>query len=145
MHQHVRPSLDAAQKEKMRRAKRVDFCAYIYAYTISIYISRSIERRCAGEKTEHQNVNKRHSSSKPPTTTTPPTASNIIFGWNLYAVNWMMLLLPQRVAIIVTKRTRPRQTRHGPSDGIGVAQSPPSCQLAGKQGGTCIFWPRCFY
>ena len=42
---------------------------------------------------------------------------------------------------------RSRQTRHGPSEGSGVAQisTPLACQLAGKQGGTCIFWPRCFY
>ena len=39
-----------------------------------------------------------------------------------------MLLLPQRVALIVTKRTRPRQTRHGLSEGRGVAQFPASWQ-----------------
>ena len=39
-----------------------------------------------------------------------------------------MLLLPQRVALIVTKRTRPRQTRHGLSEGRGVVQFPNSWQ-----------------
>ena len=54
-----------------------------------------------------------------------------------------MLLLPQRVALIVTTRTRPRQTRHGVSEGRGVTQFPPP---AGRQGGgtcqSCIFSPR---
>ena len=39
-----------------------------------------------------------------------------------------MLLLPQRVALIGTKRTRPRQTRHALSEGRGVAQFPPTWQ-----------------
>ena len=111
--------------------------------TEDTYHSR--ERSCAGEKMQHQNVYKRHSSSAPPTTTTSTTtASKIIIGWNLYEYVGYMLVLPQRVAIIVTTRTRPRQTRHGLTEGSGVAQFPPSCQLAGKQGGTCIFWPHCF-
>ena len=38
-----------------------------------------------------------------------------------------------------------RQTRHGLSEGNDVAEFPPSCQLAGKRCGTCIFWPYCFY
>ena len=44
---------------------------------------RSRERNCTGEKIEHQNVYKRHSSSAPPTITTTTiqaTASNIIPG-----------------------------------------------------------------
>ena len=53
------------------------------------------------------------------------------------------MLLPQRVALIVTTRTRPRQTRHGVSEGRGVTQFPPP---AGRQGGgtcqSCIFSPR---
>ena len=38
------------------------------------------------------------------------------------------MLLPQRVALIVTKKTRPRQTGHGLSEGRGVAQFPLSRQ-----------------
>ena len=51
-------------------------------------------------------------------------------GWNLHEyVGQLLMLLLQRVALIVTTRTRPRQTRHGLSERRGVAVS---AQLASR-------------
>ena len=55
-----------------------------YPETGDTYHSR--EGICAGEKSEQQNVYKRHSSAPLTTTTatTHTTSSSIIIGWNLY-------------------------------------------------------------
>ena len=55
-----------------------------------------------------------------------------------------MLLLPQRVAHILTTRTIPRQTRHGLSEWRGVAHFPPSWQAGWYvcRCQSCAFWPR---
>ena len=53
----------------------------------------------------------------------------------------MLLLLPQRVALIVTTNPPP------PNKAWAIRvewRRAISAQLAGKQGGTYIFWPRCF-
>ena len=82
----------------------------------------SRERGCAGEKIENRAPRKRNPSGTA-TTTRHTTASNIIIGWNLYEyVGSLLLLLPQRVALCVTTRSRPRQTRHVLPEGRGVAQ-----------------------
>ena len=101
--------------------------------TADAYHSR--ERSYGGEKIEHENVYKQHSSSAPPTTTTsPPTRQQHNYWVELVRICRLdVVLLPQRVALIVTTRTHPRQTRHGLSEGSGVAQFPPS--PAGRQAG----------
>ena len=110
------------------------------------HTSRSRERSCAGEKTENRAKQRIQAAQPPPWSTRHTTASNIIIGWNLHEyVGQLLLLLPQRVPLIVTTRTRPRQTRHakrgtpnearqtrrGLSGGRGVAQFPPSWQAEG--------------
>ena len=108
---------------------------------------RSRERSCAGEKIEHQNVYKLHSSSHhpPPRRHHPHDSKQHHYWVELVRVCRLdVVLLPQRVALIMTTRTHPRQTRHGLSEGSGVAHFPPS--PAGRQAGWYRYlWPRCLY
>ena len=98
-------------------------------------------RSCTGEKTEHLNVYKRHSHHPAPRRLSP-TRQQASY------TNWVELVRVCRLAVVsaaavcrsvpqcaaeccsycVTTRTRPRQTRHGVSEGRGVAQFPPSGQ-----------------
>ena len=81
--------------------------------------------RTAAEQQWHSH----HYPPPPRLSPTRTTARNIIIGWNLYEyVGSLLLLLPQRVALCVTTRSRPRQTRHVLPEGRGVAQFPPNGQ-----------------
>ena len=84
------------------------------------------EAALAGKKKidDQKNVSKRRSYHHP-----PHDRKQRIYWVNIVRV--CCLAAPQRVALTVTTRTRPRQTRHGLPEGRGAAQLPPSWQ-AGK-------------
>ena len=93
------------------------------------HTSNGRERSCALWRENRKWSTKKTYPSGTANTTRHATASNTIIGRDLYEyVGSLLLLLPQRAAIIVTTRIRPRQTRHGLSEGRGVAQFPPSWQ-----------------
>ena len=87
------------------------------------------EAALCGEKIDNRAApKKRIQAAQPPPPATRQQATQLLGGTctSMSAsccccCRSVLLLLPHRVALIVTKSTRPRRTRHGLSEGRGVA------------------------